>query len=173
MASACWATGAAASRSSGSPAATRRAACSTSFVAGDAAQVEWLLQKTRSYIFATAAPALLAEALRASLVLIEREGWRREHLQRLILRLRDGLGDGLRGGRWRLAASTTPIQPLVIGANDEALEVMQGLGEQGVWVPAIRPPTVPEGSARLRIALSAAHGEADVDRLVAALRRIS
>jgi 8-amino-7-oxononanoate synthase len=143
------------------------------FVAGDAAQVEWLVQKTRSYIFATAAPPLLAEALRASLVLIESEGWRREHLQRLILRLRDRLGDGLRGGRWRLAASTTPIQPLVIGANDEALEVMQGLSEQGVWVPAIRPPTVPEGSARLRIALSAAHSEADVDLLVAALRRIA
>jgi len=135
------------------------------FVAGDATLVEWLLQKTRSYIFATAAPPLLAEALRASLALIEREDERRAHLQRLIARLRAGLA----GCRWRLAESRTPIQPLVIGANDEALAVMEALAERGIWVPAIRPPTVPEGSARLRIALSAAHSEADVDGLMAAL----
>ncbi len=143
------------------------------FVAGDPTLVEWLLQKTRSYIYATAAPAMLAEALRASLGLIASEGWRREHLQRLIARLRDGLGEGLRGGRWTLGASSTPIQPLLIGANDEALAVMEGLRENGLWVPAIRPPTVPEGSARLRIALSAAHSEADVDRLVSTLRRLA
>ena len=108
---------------------------------------------------------MLAEALRASLRIIERDDGRREHLARLIARLRAGLA----GCRWRLADSHTPIQPLMVGANDEALELMDRLAEGGLWVPAIRPPTVPEGTARLRIALSAAHSEADVDRLVQAL----
>ncbi|QDL38019.1 8-amino-7-oxononanoate synthase [Rhodoferax sediminis] len=139
------------------------------FVAGDDALVEWLLQKTRSYIFATAAPALLASALRASLRLIETEQWRRDHLSRLIARLRDGLQPILRGTPWRLGDSVTAIQALVIGPNDEALAVMEGLRERGLWVPAIRPPTVPEGTARLRIALSAAHSEDDVDRLIQGL----
>jgi 8-amino-7-oxononanoate synthase len=135
------------------------------FVAGDEHLVEWLLQKTRSYIFATAAPALLAEALRASLRVIERDDGRREHLGRLVARLREGLA----GCRWQLAESHTPIQPLMVGGNAEALALMDRLAERGLWVPAIRPPTVPEGTARLRIALSAAHSEADIDRLVQAL----
>jgi len=139
------------------------------FVAGHDALVEWLLQKTRSYIFATAAPALLASALRTSLKLIEREDWRRTHLQQLITRLRSGLSAGLQGSGWKLSDSQTAIQPLLIGRNDEALAVMDGLRLRGIWVPAIRPPTVPEGTARLRIALSAAHTETDVDQLVEAL----
>ncbi len=142
------------------------------FVAGNDALVEWLLQKTRSYIFATAAPALLASALRASLQLIAQDEWRREHLQRLISRLRQGLA-GLQGSHWQLGASSTAIQPLVIGPNDEALAVMEGLRTRGLWVPAIRPPTVAEGTARLRIALSAAHTEADIDRLVQALTELA
>ena len=146
------------------------------FVAGDDALVEWLLQKTRSYTFATAAPAMLASALRASLQIIEQDDWRRTHLQRLIARLRSGLTAGLRGSHWRLSNSQTAIQPLLIGRNDEALAVMESLRLGGIWVPAIRPPTVPEGTARLRIALSAAHTEADIDLLidaVAALARAS
>ena len=139
------------------------------FVAGDDALVEWLLQKTRSYIFATAAPALLASALRASLLLIEQEEWRRTHLRNLIARLRSGLTAGLQGSLWQLSDSQTAIQPLLIGRNDEALAVMEGLRLRGLWVPAIRPPTVPEGTARLRIALSAAHTEADIDQLIDAL----
>lgn len=139
------------------------------FVAGDATLVEWLLQKTRSYIFATAAPALLATALLASLHLVETGDARRAHLRHLIARLRSGLA----GLPWHLAPSTTPIQPLIIGGNQDALAVMDGLRERGLWVPAIRPPTVPEGSARLRITLSAAHTEADVDRLVDALRDLA
>jgi 8-amino-7-oxononanoate synthase len=135
------------------------------FVAGNEQLVEWLLQKTRSYIFATAAPAMLAQALRASLKLIEAEDRRRVHLDRLVARLRDGLA----GCRWRLAESATPIQPLIVGPNAEALALMDGLAERGLWVPAIRPPTVPDGTARLRIALSAAHTAADVDRLVDAI----
>ena len=143
------------------------------FVAGDDALVEWLVQKTRSYIFATAAPALLAEALRASLRLIETQTWRREHLARLVARLRDGLRPVLRGTPWMLGESTTAIQPLVIGPNDQALAAMEGLRERGLWVPAIRPPTVAEGTARLRIALSAAHSEADVDRLIQVLAELA
>jgi 8-amino-7-oxononanoate synthase len=139
------------------------------FVAGDEALIEWLLQKTRSYIFATAAPPLLASALRVSLRLIEAEQWRRDRLQDLIALLRAGLRSRLQGTSWHLGESDTPVQALVIGPNDQALTVMDGLLERGLWVPAIRPPTVPQGTARLRIALSAAHTEADINRLIQAL----
>ncbi len=165
------------------PAASRRvlymatlgkaAGVAGAFVAGPEPLVEWLLQKTRSYIFATAAPPLLASALLASLRRIEADDARRAHLQALIARLRAGLTKLLAGHRWRLGDSATPIQSLVIGPNDEALAAMQGLHARGLWVPAIRPPTVPEGTARLRIALSAAHTEADVDRLLAALAELA
>lgn len=147
------------------------------FVAGPDRLVEWLLQATRSYTFATAAPALLAEALRASLrVVAGAEGdRRRDHLRALVARLRDGLAPGADAAvdeaGWRLLPSDTPVQPLVIGENAPALAVMQQLHDAGLWVPAIRPPTVAPGTARLRIALSAAHTLEDVDRLVAALRR--
>ena len=142
------------------------------FVAGPDALVEWLVQKTRSYIFATAAPALLARALQASLRVIAAEGWRREQLAARIAHLRDGLAPLVQGTHWQLGDSRTAVQALVIGANDEALAVMEGLRARGLWVPAIRPPTVPEGSARLRIALSAAHTEADVQRLLQALAEL-
>lgn len=143
------------------------------FVAGDQALVEWLLQKTRSYVFATAAPAPLAQALRASVRLIEGEDTRRAHLGRLIHRLRHGLHDSLQGSGWSLMPSSTAIQPLLVGDNEAALAAMDGLQRNGIWVPAIRPPTVPQGTARLRITLSAAHTEADVDHLVACLSRLA
>lgn len=139
------------------------------FVAGAGDLVEGLLQNARSYIYTTAMPPLLAVALSASLPLIEQENWRRERLARLIERLRDGLA----GGRWRLMPSSTPIQPLLAGSNEESLRVSECLLESGILVPAIRPPTVPRGQARLRITLSAAHETADVDRLAAALRAIA
>jgi 8-amino-7-oxononanoate synthase len=139
------------------------------FVAGHERLVEWLLQKTRSYLFATAAPAMLAEALRASLRVIEADEGRRELLGRHIARLRGGLA----GCRWPLVESHTPIQPLMVGDNAEAIGLMDRLAERGLWVPAIRPPTVPEGTARLRIALSSSHSEADVDQLVQALQHFS
>jgi 8-amino-7-oxononanoate synthase len=146
---------------------------SGAFVAGDSTLVEWVLQKTRSYTFATAAPALLAEAVRASLRRVEADDWRRAHLQTLIGRLRAALDPAqqpaiARAG-WRLMPSETAIQPLIIGANDAALQVMEGLRARGLWVPAIRPPTVAPGTARLRIALSAAHSLADLDLLISAL----
>ncbi len=143
------------------------------FVAGRDALIEWLLQKTRSYIFATAAPALLARAMQAALDQIERGSALRTQLQERIAQLRCGLAPVLQGTHWQLGASRTAIQPLVIGPNGEALAVMEGLRERGIWVPAIRPPTVPEGTARLRIALSAAHTEADVARLIAALAELA
>jgi 8-amino-7-oxononanoate synthase len=143
------------------------------FVAGSDALIEWLMQTTRSYIFATAAPALLASALRASISLIEAGDDRRQHLQRLIAQLRTGLSTALAGHRWTLGASTTAIQPLVIGPNNEALAAMEGLRQRGLWVPAIRPPTVAPGTARLRIALSAAHTPHDIDRLVAAIGELA
>ncbi|AOF87898.1 aminotransferase class I and II family protein [Hydrogenophaga sp. RAC07] len=146
------------------------------FVAGPDRLVEWLLQKTRSYTYATAAPALLAEAVRASLrcVLGVDGEHRRQHLQACIAQLRDGLAPGadaaVDAAGWTLMPSDTAIQPLVIGDNAAALAVMTALREQGLWVPAIRPPTVPAGTARLRIALSAAHQPEDVDTLLRALR---
>jgi 8-amino-7-oxononanoate synthase len=143
------------------------------FVAGSEALIEWLLQKTRSYIFATAAPPMLASALSASLKLIEQDDWRRSDLALRIAQLRLGLQAGLKNSNWRLGESSTAIQALVIGSNEDALRVMQGLAERGIWVPAIRPPTVPQGTARLRIALSAAHSQADVALLVQALTELS
>jgi 8-amino-7-oxononanoate synthase len=146
------------------------------FVAGSETLIEWLLQKTRSYTYATAAPALLAEAVRAALrcVLGDDGERRRAHLHQLINTLRAGLAPGqdaaLDRAGWRLIPSSTPIQPLVIGDNAAALAVMAQLQAQGLWVPAIRPPTVPEGTARLRIALSAAHQVSDVLQLLDALR---
>lgn len=146
------------------------------FVAGPERLVEWLLQKTRSYTYATAAPALLAEAVRASLrcVLGADGEHRRQQLRARIAQLRAGLAPGadaaLDAAGWTLMPSDTAIQPLVIGDNEAALAVMAVLREQGLWVPAIRPPTVPAGTARLRIALSAAHQPADVDTLLRALR---
>jgi 8-amino-7-oxononanoate synthase len=145
------------------------------FVAGPESLVEWLLQKTRSYTYATAAPALLAEAVRAGLrCVLGAEGERRrQHLAALIAQLRRGLAPGahaaIDAAGWKLTHSDTAIQPLVIGDNDAALAVMAHLRAQGLWVPAIRPPTVPEGTARLRIAPSAAHQVDDVDQLLAAL----
>ena len=137
------------------------------FVAGADAVVETILQRARSYTFATAAPPLVVDTLRAALALIAADDWRRERLRELIAQWRAGAG-ALPGG-WRLAESDTPIQPLLIGDNAAALGAMAALWEQGLWVPAIRPPTVPVGTARLRLSLSAAHTADDVERLLRAL----
>ena len=137
------------------------------FVAGEPSMVEWVLQKARTYMFATATPAMIAEALRASVRVIQAEDGRRSHLRALQQRLREGLAAA--GLPWQLLPSDTAIQPLLIGRNEDALAVMSKLDAQGVWVPAIRPPTVPEGTARLRISLSAAHTLDQVDQLCRAL----
>ena len=135
------------------------------FVAGAADVVELILQRARTYIYTTATPALLASAVGASLQLIRKEEWRRERLRTLIAALKRSMQDA--GGR---RPSDTPIQPLILGSNAAALEASAALREREILVPAIRPPTVPEGTARLRISLSAAHSERDVSRLAEALR---
>lgn len=152
---------------------SKAAGVSGAFVAGSEVLVEWLLQKTRSYTFATAAPALLARALQASLRLMEHETSLRTQLQARIAQLRQGLQPLLAHTGWRLLPSDTAIQALVVGSNTAALALMDGLRQRGLWVPAIRPPTVPAGTARLRIALSAAHTEADVQLLLTALTALA
>jgi len=138
------------------------------FVAGAAEMVETLLQRARTYIYTTAAPAMLAAAVEASLRLIREDEWRRERLRKLIAVLRRELQES----ESALGPSETPIQPLVLGGNSAAVRASAALRERGILVPAIRPPTVPEGTARLRISLSAAHDERDVLRLAAALLEV-
>ncbi len=137
------------------------------FVAAHTSVIEWLIQRARPYIYTTAAAPALAHALLTSLDLMQSdEGMtRRQHLQKLIQQLQTSLSLQ----RWRLMPSNTAIQPLLVGSNAAAMQLSQQLYAQGLWVPAIRPPTVPEGTARLRITLSAAHTTQDVEKLVAAL----
>jgi 8-amino-7-oxononanoate synthase len=138
------------------------------FVAGSHTLIEALIQFSRTYIYTTAMPAALAAATRESLAIARRESWRREHLRSLIARLRRGLAEiGVAD-----AGSITPIQPVIVGSTDHATALADALREVGLLVPAIRPPTVPEGTARLRITLSAAHTEAQVDRLLEAIGRL-
>ena len=147
----------------------KAAGVSGAFVAGNDALVEWLLQKTRSYTFATAAPALLAESVRAALRVIRDEPARLERLHRNIADFRAGLPAAVANTGWTLLPSHTAIQALIIGSNADALRVMDMLAQAGIWAPAIRPPTVPQGTARLRIALSAAHDPADIEALLQGL----
>ncbi len=138
------------------------------FVAATDEVIETLIQQARSYIYTTAMPPALAVALRESLRLVQHEGWRRERLFANVQRFRKGarqLGLGL-------LDSPTPIQPLLLGDANTALVVSQALEAEGLLVGAIRPPTVPEGSARLRITLSTAHDEGHIDRLLDALERV-
>ena len=136
------------------------------FVAGSEAAVELLMQRTRSYMFATAAPPLVAHVLRTSLRLIADEEWRRVRLRELVRMVRE---EAQLPAGWRLGRSATPVQPIIVGGNAPALRAMQQLWDQGFWVPAIRPPTVPEGSARLRLSLSAAHAPQQLRELLQAL----
>ena len=147
----------------------KAAGASGAFVAGSETVIEWLLQRARTYIFTTGSSPIIACALLAGLDLIEAGDARRAHLRELTAQLRDGLAST----RWRLMSSPTAIQPVIIGDNHEALRVANALYEHGLWVPAIRPPTVPKGSARLRVSLSAAHSTDHVARLVDALKELA
>jgi 8-amino-7-oxononanoate synthase len=138
------------------------------FVAGSEELIMTLIQQARTYIYTTAPPSALAEAARASLKLVQREAWRRDYLLQLVARFRHGAEQlGL-----PLMASETPIQPLMIGDNRQALALSEALWERGILITAIRPPTVPENSARLRISLSAAHTEKHLQQLLLALEEI-
>jgi len=139
------------------------------FIAGSNELIETLIQKSRTYIYTTATPPTMAAASRAALKVLQRESWRRELLLAHIKRFRAGAKQlGL-----KLMDSPTAIQPIIIGNEAAALRASADLLDQGFMVTAIRPPTVPQGTARLRITLSAAHSEADVDRLLDALSQIS
>ncbi len=147
----------------------KAAGVSGAFIAAEQVVIDTLVQRARSYIYTTASPPALASALLASLKLMQQEEWRREQLQKLIAQLQAGLS----GLPWALMPSTTPIQPLLVGDNDAAMALSAALRERGIWVPAIRPPTVPQGTARLRISLSAAHSEQDVKQLATALHELA
>lgn len=138
------------------------------FVVGESVLIETLIQAARTYIYTTALPPALAEATRASLRCVQNEAWRRDTLRAHIAYLRAQAADrGL-----TLLPSESPIQALVLGSAARAVAASAHLRKRGLWVPAIRPPTVPAGSARLRISLSAAHTRAHIDRLLAALAEL-
>jgi len=138
------------------------------FVAGSEDLIEYLIQHARSYVYTTAMPPALAEASRASLKIIQHESWRREQLQSLIKRFRSGAQQlGL-----QLMHSATAIQPIVTGDSQQAIRVSEQLLDKNILISAIRPPTVPNGSARLRITLSAAHTEQQIDQLLNELEKI-
>ena len=147
----------------------KAAGVSGAFVAAEQAVIDTLINHARSYVYTTAAPPALACALSESLRLIARGDELRTHLRGLIMQLRGGLSDL----PWRLMPSDTAIQPLLVGDNQAALELSDALRERGIWVAAIRPPTVPQGTARLRITLSAAHSAADVAQLIGALHELA
>ncbi|MGB7904150.1 MAG: 8-amino-7-oxononanoate synthase [Steroidobacteraceae bacterium] len=138
------------------------------FVAGSPVLIESLLQRARTYIYTTALPPAIAAATRESLRVMRDEPWRRSLVLEHAARFRAGLTDlGLAS-----LPSRTPIQPVLVGADDAAVNVSNALFEQGFWVPAIRPPTVPAGTARLRFTFSASHTSTQVEQLLAALRAL-
>jgi len=138
------------------------------FVAGSEELIETLIQRARSYIYTTALPPAVAEATRVALRLVQRESWRRDRLQQLIQRFRRAAAQiGL-----PLMDSPTAIQPILAGTPERALNWSRQLEEQGFLISAIRPPTVPEGGARLRVTLSAAHSDEQLDRLLLALTKL-
>ena len=147
----------------------KAAGLSGAFVAADALVIDRLVQRARTYVFSTAGSPALAHATLTALELIRSADAARSRLAAHRARLQGAAPAWL---PYRLLASSTPIQPLVVGGNKAVVRVADALLEQGLWAPAIRPPTVPAGSARLRIALSAAHRTVDVERLCAALSLI-
>lgn len=137
------------------------------FVAGAAEPLAVLLQRARTYLFTTAQPPAVAEASREALIIVREEPSRRHHVHSLVSRFRQGVADmeGL-----ALMPSSTPIQPLLVGDSPRAMAMADCLFEQGMVVPAIRPPTVPRGGSRLRVTFSAAHEGNDLENLLSALR---
>lgn len=135
------------------------------FVAGHEDIIEWILQSARSYIFTTATPPAIAAAMQASLAVMQEDRERLKHLRTLI----DFFGDSLKLQYAKLPFSQTAIQPILIDDNTTALAFAEALRERHMFVPAIRPPTVPQGTARLRVSLSAAHTADDLFDLITAL----
>lgn len=148
----------------------KAAGVSGAFICAQDAFIEWLIQKGRPYIYSTATPPAIAHTLLKSLDIIESEEGqeRRAHLYRLI----DIWQKEMDFSTWEKVDSYTPIQPIILGSNANALKVAQLLDEAGYWIPAIRPPTVPIGSSRLRITFSASHSENDLYQLIKTLKEI-
>lgn len=139
------------------------------FVAGSDDLIDTLVQLSRTYIYSTALPPALAAATLKSIELLEKESWRRAHLQALIVKFREGIRElGL-----DLMPSDTAIQPIVLGSAEESLRWSMKLADRGLLVTAIRPPTVAEGTSRLRITLTAAHTDSDIDALLRGLRELA
>ncbi|MDO8312063.1 MAG: 8-amino-7-oxononanoate synthase [Sideroxyarcus sp.] len=147
----------------------KAAGVSGAFVAAEQVVIDTLVNQAHSYIYTTATPPALSVALSQSLQLIAQGDELRAHLKQRVAQLRNGLADL----PWQLMPSDTAIQPLLIGDNQQALKMSEGLRERGIWVAAIRPPTVPQGTARLRITLSAAHSAEDVNQLIGALHELA
>jgi len=145
----------------------KAAGVSGAFVAAHQSVIEWLIQRARTYIYTTATPPAIAHALLKSLAIITGEEGkkRRSHLQSLITAWRSAL----QLQQWQSLASPTAIQPVVIGSNEKVMAVGAALLQQGLWVGAIRPPTVPLNTARLRITLSAAHTLEQLTTLITAI----
>lgn len=139
--------------------------CFGAVVSGSGSLIEYLIQFARTYVYTTALPPALAAATRASLALLREEAWRRDHLNALIKEFRSLAQQA----ELPLMESQTAIQPLLVGSADAALRLSEQLKERGILISAIRPPTVPPGTARLRITLSADHSLDDVNHLVAVL----
>ncbi len=142
---------------------------SGAFVAGSEALIETLIQSARSYIYTTAMPPALAAAVLKSLELVKTENWRREKLFDLVQRFREKAADR---GIPLSENAHGPIQPVVIGDSSEAIKISDQLADKGIKISAIRPPTVPKDTARLRITFSAAHEEEHIDSLVIALSEV-
>ena len=138
-----------------------------SFVAGESVVIDYLIQTAKSYVYSTPAPPALSATLSVSVSLIEQGDDLRTHLRSLICYFKDNL----QCKKWQLMPSETSVQPLVVGDNLEALALSEYLQGQGILVPAIRPPTVPVGTARLRISLSAAHSLDDIKQLISAIQQ--
>ncbi len=145
----------------------KAAGLSGAFIAAHQDLVEWIMQKGRAYIYTTASPPAIAHGLLKSLELINDA----QHRHQLIKNIAHWKKH-LKLKKWQLMPSTTAIQPIVIGSNANALQVTQKLDQKNIWVPAIRPPTVPEGTARLRITFSATHTTEQIDQLMKALHEI-
>ncbi len=148
----------------------KAAGVSGAFVCAQAPFIDWLIQKGRPYIYSTATPPAIAHALLKSLAIIEsKEGKsRRRQLNQLITHWQNEM----HFSDWKKVDSRTPIQPVILGSNANALAAAKLLDEMGYWIPAIRPPTVPAGSARLRITFSANHSIEDLKDLIQALQKI-
>jgi len=148
----------------------KAAGVSGAFVCAQAPFIDWLIQKGRPYIYSTATPPAIAHALLKSLAIIESEEGkaRRRQLSQLITHWQNEM----HFSDWEKVASCTPIQPVILGSNANALAAAKLLNEMGYWIPAIRPPTVPAGSARLRITFSANHSIEELKNLIQALQKI-